>query len=141
MGGAEASSLAKELAAADIPVIVAPWMCHPWSWETHNCLPGPPLSDHNVLSALVEAGVQVALGNWDVRDRYVRNAIWEASWAAGSENPQLAVNLVSRNVEEILSLPPSDHFVVYSGNPFEFGASVALVFEEGAISRCWPEVE
>ncbi|KAM0811754.1 putative Amidohydrolase 3 domain-containing protein [Seiridium cardinale] len=141
LGGAEASLVAKDLATASIPVIMAPWMCHPWSWDTSNCLPGPPLSDQNPLSALMEAGVQVAIGNWDVRDRYVRNAIWEASWVAGSGNPRLAVDLVSRNVEDILSLPLSDHFVVYSANPFEFGASVALIFEEGAIRKCWPEVE
>lgn len=141
MGGAEASFLAEHLAEADIPVILAPWMCHPWSWDVRDCLPGPPLTEDTPASKLLDSGVKVALGNWDVRDRYVRNSLWEASWIAGPRNATLAVDLVSRNIQEILGLPETDHFVVYSGNPFEFGASVAVVFEQGEISLCWPDVE
>ncbi|KAH8881834.1 hypothetical protein GQ53DRAFT_799037 [Thozetella sp. PMI_491] len=141
MGGAEASHVAPHLADAAIPVIIAPWMCHPWSWDVRTCLLGPPLTDETPVSALVGAGVKVALGNWDPRDRYVRNAIWEASWAAGPDNASLAIDMVTRNVAEILGLPQSDDFVVYQRSPLEFGASVAIVFEQGRITRCWPDVE
>ncbi|KAF7593747.1 hypothetical protein BBP40_010923 [Aspergillus hancockii] len=141
MGGSEAHFLSHELAANSIPVIIAPWMCQPWSWDVQNCLPGPPSTDNTLASMLLDAGVDVALGNWDARDRYVRNALWEASWLAGPENPQLAVDLVSTNVERILGLPRSLDFVVYERSPFEFGASVALIVENGAVTRCWPDVE
>lgn len=51
---------------------------------------------------------------------------------------------MSRNVEEILGLEVEEtkrDFVVWEGNPLEFGASVVLGVdgEDGVVSLCWPE--
>lgn len=52
--------------------------------------------------------------------------------------------MVSKNVEEILGLEAEEgkkDFVVWEGNPLEFGASVVLAVDgvEGLVSMCWPE--
>ena len=54
------------------------------------------------------------------------------------------MNLVSRNIEQILSLDVKEEsrdFVVFEGDPLQFGASVVLAFDEqdGGVSLCWPE--
>ena len=139
MGGAEAHLIATELAAAQVPVIVAPfWGCEPLYWDSRNCLPGPPLTDRLGPEVLLDAGVKVAISNWDDSNNHIRNSIWEASWVAGPQNQSLALDLVSKNVEDILQLPQGRDLVVYEGDPFDFGASVALIFEEGRIQRCYP---
>ena len=50
--------------------------------------------------------------------------------------------MVSKNVEEILSLESSEEIVVYEGNPLEFGASVVLTIDpkKGLVTECWPTV-
>lgn len=144
MGGAEAHLLSTELAATRIPVIFAPfWGCEPLFWDGRNCLPGPPLKDQLGPHVLMEAGVQVAISNFDDTNNHIRNSIWEASWLAGPgiHNHGLALDLVSKNIEDILLLPRARDFVVYEGSPFEFGASVAMIFEEGKIQRCYPDVD
>ncbi len=51
------------------------------------------------------------------------------------------MDLVSRNIEEILALAKAEDFVVYEGDPLEFGASVVLAIDgdDGGVSMCWPE--
>lgn len=58
------------------------------------------------------------------------------------------MSLVSRNIEEILGLESEKgmddrkkDFVVWEGNPLEFGASVAFSVdgESGSVVECWPE--
>ncbi|KAI8965596.1 hypothetical protein F5Y11DRAFT_367932 [Daldinia sp. FL1419] len=142
MGGSEAHLLATELKEADVPVIVAPfWGCEPLFWDARNCLPGPPLTDRLGPQVLIDAGVKVGISNWDGTNNHIRNSIWEASWVAGPGNHSLALDLVSRNIEDILRLPRSRDFVVYEGDPFEFGARVAVIFEEGKVQRCYPDVD
>ena len=56
------------------------------------------------------------------------------------------MNLVSRNIEQILGLEVEEKtrdFVVFEGNPLEFGASVVMSFDgaNGEVSTCWPEVD
>ncbi|KAI0111757.1 hypothetical protein F4814DRAFT_423498 [Daldinia grandis] len=142
MGGSESHLLATELAETDVPVIVAPfWGCEPLFWDARNCLPGPPLTDRLGPQVLIDAGVKVGISNWDDTNNHIRNSIWEASWVAGPGNQSLALDLVSRNIEDILRLPHSRDFVVYEGDPFEFGARVAVIFEEGEVQRCYPDVD
>ncbi|KAK6957921.1 hypothetical protein Daesc_000711 [Daldinia eschscholtzii] len=142
MGGSESHLLATELAEAEVPVIVAPfWGCEPLFWDARNCLPGPPLTDRLGPQVLIDAGVKVGISNWDDTNNHIRNSIWEASWVAGPGNRSLALDLVSKNVEDILRLPRSRDFVIYEGDPFEFGARVALIFEEGKVQRCYPDVD
>ncbi|KAI1377768.1 composite domain of metallo-dependent hydrolase [Hypoxylon crocopeplum] len=142
MGGSEAHLVATELAEASMPVIVAPfWGCEPLFWDARNCLPGPPLTDRLGPQLLIDAGVQVAISNWDDTNNHIRNSIWEASWIAGHGNRSLALDLVSKNIEDVLQLPRSRDFVIYEGDPFNFGARVALIFEEGKVQRCHPDVD
>ncbi|KAI0841222.1 composite domain of metallo-dependent hydrolase [Hypoxylon sp. FL0890] len=142
MGGSEAHLIATELAEASMPVIVAPfWGCEPLFWDGRNCLPGPPLVDRLGPQLLLDAGVKVAISNWDDTNNHIRNSIWEASWVAGPGNRSLALDLVSKNIEDILKLPRSRDFVVYEGDPFNFGARVALIFEEGKVRSCYPDVD
>ena len=56
------------------------------------------------------------------------------------------MNLVSRNIEEILGLgveEASRDWVVYEGDPLQFGASVVLAVDgdggKGRVVECWPE--
>ena len=138
LGGSEAHLVARELASSQIPIILAPWSCEPLFWESRQCLPGPPLTDHFGAHILLNAGVKVAVSNFDDTNNHVRNSIWEAAWIAGPGNESLALDLVSRNIEEMLGLPRMRDFVVYEGSPFEFGASPAVIFEGGRVRRCWP---
>ncbi|KAI2621537.1 composite domain of metallo-dependent hydrolase [Hypomontagnella submonticulosa] len=142
MGGSEAHLVATQLADVDMPVIVAPfWGCEPLFFDSRNCLPGPPLTDRLGPQVLLDAGVKVGISNWDDTNNHIRNSIWEASWIAGPENQSLALDLVSKNIEDILHLPRSRDFVIYEGDPFNFGARVALIFEEGKVQSCYPDVD
>lgn len=49
---------------------------------------------------------------------------WTAKYAGLDE--KAAVDLVTRNVERILGLPPSRDLVVFEGDPLRYGASVVL---------------
>jgi len=64
---------------------------------------------------------------------------------------QEAVNLVSYNIEKIFELPISSSekgerqdFVIWEGNPLEFGAKIAMVVDEvrgaSVLKECWPEL-
>lgn len=156
-GGGEAYLLADELAAAGVPVVLAPFQCSQLTWEVRNCRAGPPLTDDRGANILLDAGVTVGLGNWDHRDRWVPNALWEAAWllrgrGVGDTEADLdtgldaerraAIAMVTSNMRQIFGLPVQDaaEFVVYEGDPLEYGASVALIVEQGVIQRCWPDV-
>ncbi|KAI1779135.1 composite domain of metallo-dependent hydrolase [Hypoxylon cercidicola] len=142
MGGSEAHLVATELAEAAVPVIMAPfWGCEPLFFDARNCLPGPPLTEKLGPQVLIDAGVKVGISNWDDTNNHIRNSIWEASWVAGPGNRNLALDLVSKNIEDILQLPRSRDFVVYEGDPFTFGARVALIFEESKVRSCYPDVD
>ncbi|CAG9948218.1 unnamed protein product [Clonostachys rosea f. rosea IK726] len=142
MGGAEAHLLATELSEVDIPVIVAPfWGCEPLFWDSRHCLPGPPLTDSLGPQVLIEAGVTVGIGSWDNMNNHIQSSIWEASWLAGPANRSLALDLVTTNVEKALKLSEARDVVVYEGNPFEFGACVALSLEEGIIRSFFPNAD
>ncbi|KAI1385486.1 uncharacterized protein F4822DRAFT_345518 [Hypoxylon trugodes] len=149
-GGGEAHLLAHELAAVDIPVVLAPFRCSRLTWEVRNCLPGPPLNDVAGPDILLDAGVKLGVGIWDHRDRWVTNALWEAGWLtrgrmgiSAEKRGELAVDIVTKNMREIYGLEVRDEkeFVVYEGDPLEYGSSIALIVEEGEIQKCWPDVE
>lgn len=79
-------------------------------------------------------------------DSHIHNIPIEAAWAAkfAGLSSKEAVDLVSRNIEKILKLDVKEEtrdFVVYEGNPLEFGASVVLSIDgdDGTLATCWPE--
>lgn len=79
-------------------------------------------------------------------DAHIHNLPLEAGWAAkyAGLGKREAVDLVSRNIEKILGLEVAEEnrdFVIWEGNPMEFGANVVLSFDgmEGSVGACWPE--
>ena len=79
-------------------------------------------------------------------DAHIHNLPLEAGWAAkyAGLGKREAVDLVSRNIEKILSLNVAEKkrdFVIWEGNPMEFGGTVVLSFdsEAGLVGTCWPE--
>lgn len=107
---------------------------------------GPPLTKSSA-EILQEAGVTfgIAIGASE-GDPQLQNLLIEASWAAkyAGLSQQNAVDLVSKNIEEILGLDLNgvQDIVVYEGNPLEFGANVVLTIEGGkGVVNCWPEVQ
>jgi imidazolonepropionase-like amidohydrolase len=68
----------------------------------------------------------------------------EASWAAkyAELSHHAAIKLISSNIEEILGVKRQKNrdIVIWEGNPFNFGASVAIAIDgdDGEISSCWP---
>ena len=72
----------------------------------------------------------------------IHDLLLEASWAAkyAGLSEKETINLVSKNVEDILGLGKTEDIVIYEGNPLEFGASVVLSLDgKGGIDECWPE--
>jgi hypothetical protein len=81
-----------------------------------------------------------------VVDAHIHNLPIEAGWAAkyAGLKKREAVDLVSRKIEKILSLDVIEEqrdFVIWDGNPLEFGGTVVLSFDpkEGLVGTCWPE--
>ena len=99
-GAAEAHILAEEIARANISVILTSPRSYPFTWEQrrmyvsfilflfffwclevvniHRRLPGPPLSKHSSVGALLEKGVNVAIGVVD--SSAARNTRFEIAW-------------------------------------------------------------
>ncbi|TID14531.1 carbohydrate esterase family 9 protein-like protein [Venturia nashicola] len=138
-GGAEAPSVADELAKAKIPVILTHYRGALDTWEKKDILPGPPLS-RSPASVLSEAGVLFGLAIESFQgDSHLHNLALEASWVAkyAGLSEHAAVNLVSTNIERILGLNGEEKgdIVVWEGNPLQFGASVVVTIDghDGAV--------
>ncbi|KUJ07432.1 composite domain of metallo-dependent hydrolase [Mollisia scopiformis] len=145
MGGGGAHLVADEIASANISVILTENRGAPDTFEKINTLPGPPLSKM-AAEVLANAGVKFGLAIEGESDSHIHNLPLEAAWAAkyAGLSSNDAINLVSRNIEQILSLDvkeDSRDFVIYEGNPLEFGASVVLSIDgdDGMVATCWPE--
>ncbi|KAH8658291.1 hypothetical protein BX600DRAFT_524683 [Xylariales sp. PMI_506] len=154
-GGDGAPHVARELAEADIPVILTANRGSIAEWATLDSLPGPPLS-RSPASILTEAGVKFAIaieGQTPEFESRIHDLALEASWAAkyAGLSDLEAIRLVSRNVEDILGLEPSGDVVVWEGNPLQFGSRPVLAFQEvqdmmGStterfveLATCWPD--
>lgn len=141
-GGAEAPLVADELAAANVSLIFTHHRGAPDFWEKKDILTGPPLTPSPV-AILQEAGVRFALAIQNHEgNSFIHNLPIEASWAAkyAGLSEQQAVDLVSTNVEKILSLNATEDIVVWEGNPLEFGATPAVVIDGDTkqVVSCWP---
>ncbi|GAD92509.1 conserved hypothetical protein [Paecilomyces variotii No. 5] len=143
-GASEAPAVAKQLAAADIPLLFTAAHGAPDTWEKKDALAGPPLTESPV-KVLSEANVTFGLAFPPESDWHLHSLGIEASWAAKDSglSSESAVNLVSRNIEHILDIPvdeKSRDFVIYEGNPLQHGASVVLSVDgdDGSITTCWP---
>ncbi|KAH8802876.1 hypothetical protein F5884DRAFT_803522 [Xylogone sp. PMI_703] len=146
-GGAGVPEVAEDLAAAKIPVILTSLRDAPYDWEKKDTLVGPPLTK-SPAEILADAGVLFGITYASMNDAHVHNLAIEAAWAAkfAGLSDREAVDLVSKNIEEILDLKLDDKardFVVFEGNPLEFGASVVISVDgtSKTVANCWPEAQ
>ncbi|KAI0123869.1 hypothetical protein BJ170DRAFT_687117 [Xylariales sp. AK1849] len=147
-GGYSAPLVAKELAEANIPVILSATRPGPASWAGKDCLTGPPLT-RSPASVLGEAGVHYAVSvesEIPVVDSRIHDLALEAAWVAkyAGLSEHEAVRLVTKNVEDILGLKPSKDIVLWENSPLQWGGSVVLSFEETEggnieVGTCWPD--
>ncbi|RFU72609.1 carbohydrate esterase family 9, partial [Trichoderma arundinaceum] len=148
LGGKEAPYVAKELAAAKIPVILSENRPAPDAFRERDAVVGPPLT-RSIASYLKEAGVTFALAIFETTmpvDYRVHDLGPEAGWAAkyAHLSQEDTVRLVTSNVESILGLEKSKDLVVFEGNPLNFGASVVFSFHANdktgklEVATCFP---
>ncbi|KAJ4858939.1 amidohydrolase family domain-containing protein [Trichoderma breve] len=148
LGGKEAPYVAKELAAANISVILSENRPAPDVFRDKDAVVGPPLT-RSVASYLKEAGVTFALSIFETAmpvDYRVHDLGPEAGWAAkyAHLSQEDTVRLVTSNVESILGLEKSRDLVVFEGNPLSYGASVVVSFHANVetgkleVATCFP---
>ncbi|KAH9484599.1 hypothetical protein JR316_0004081 [Psilocybe cubensis] len=133
-GGSEAHLLAKEIASADVSVILTSSRPYPGTWESRRILPGPPLSRKSSITTLLDAGVNVAIGT--VNESAARNTRFEIAWAAlesnGTISKSQAIALASTNLHKALGvrhhkLSIPDLILYSGGSPFDLESKVTGV--------------
>ncbi|OAG02488.1 uncharacterized protein CC84DRAFT_1126831 [Paraphaeosphaeria sporulosa] len=133
IGAAEAHLVATELAAAKIPVILAPLQPHQGSWDQKRCLTGAPLTNGTTINWLLDAGVLVGLSveeTWETRDLGLLAGI---AYANSEERLNLnqALDLVGRNVYKALGIEVNvsggEEWVVWEGSPLEIGGRIRAI--------------
>ncbi|EGN99656.1 hypothetical protein SERLA73DRAFT_159873 [Serpula lacrymans var. lacrymans S7.3] len=139
---AEAHLLAKEIAEANVGVIVTPPRSFPYTWEGRRILLGPPVTEETVVSVLTSHNVTVGIGPQGVEEEEpmagwaVRNLKWDAAWVSigshGEISKAQALAMASTNIETLLGVqvnPIDGDIVATSGGDllsFE-GKVVAIV--------------
>ncbi|KAG0708992.1 hypothetical protein DFH29DRAFT_821582 [Suillus ampliporus] len=134
-GATEAHLLAHEIARAGVSVIVTQSKPFPWTWEQRRILAGPPITHESLVTALLKAGVNVAIG---VNDEYdARNTRFEVGWSLLTSNGAIdrttALALCTTNLEKALGVQrdmPQDLVAFRGGDVFEFEAKVVGVISE-----------
>ncbi|KAL2206186.1 carbohydrate esterase family 9 protein [Sarocladium strictum] len=131
IGGAEAHILAKELAEANVGVIVSPAQSTGDTWDARRTLSGAPLTNGTTLDQLLAAGVTTAIGlkeDWMVRDLGLAAGIAYHN-GEGRVSEAAALDLVSTNVYKILGgeVENDTHFVVHEGSPLDIGSRIKAV--------------
>lgn len=158
--------VAKELADADIPILLSEDRPAPDHFRDKDAVVGPPLTP-SVASYLVDAGVKFAIAIYYhstsslVAPRDIVNHMRvdmpvdfkihdlgpEAAWTAmyAGLNEKETVRLVTTNVESILGLKTKNKdLVVFEGSPLQYGASVVLSFHADdasgklEVATCFP---
>ncbi|KAI5118175.1 hypothetical protein M0805_008416 [Coniferiporia weirii] len=129
-GAAEAHLVAKELADADVGVVVVPSRPYPSNWDQRRILPGPPLTKDSAISLLLAHNVTVGIG---IKDGWsARNTRFDAAWAAlevaGDITKTQALALASSNLEKLLGLDVeaelSDLVATEAGDMFDFESKI-----------------
>ncbi|KAH7377344.1 amidohydrolase [Pyrenochaeta sp. MPI-SDFR-AT-0127] len=132
IGGAEAHLVAKELATANIPVVLAPLLPHAQSWDQRRGLTGPPLTNVSV-NILLDAGVSLGISveeTWESRDLGLLAGIAYAN-SEGRLSEKDALGLVGGNINKILGIEKEgnpetkkNEWVIWEGSPLEIGGKV-----------------
>lgn len=131
----EAHLLAHEIAKAGVSVIVTQSKPFPFTWEQRRILAGPPITQESLVTALLKAGVNVAIG---VNDEYnARNTRFEVGSSLLMSNGVIdrttALALVTTNLEKALGVQremPQNLVAYRGGDVFEFEAKVVGVLSE-----------
>lgn len=134
IGAAEAHLVATELAAAKIPIILAPLQPHQGSWDQKRCLTGAPLTNGTTINWLLDAGVLVGISveeTWETRDLGLLAGIAYAN-SEGRLKLEQGLDLVGRNVYQALGIHEanvfgSEEWVIWEGSPLEIGGRVRAV--------------
>ncbi|KLO20165.1 composite domain of metallo-dependent hydrolase [Schizopora paradoxa] len=141
-GATEAHILAKELAEANVGVILNPVRPFPYFWDARRIMPGPPLSQDSALVHLLQHNVTVGLGvmgigtSTQISAWSARNTRFDVSWAMAEAGGYLskseAIAIASSNVEKLLGISPDiaqdGDFVVTSGaDLFDLQSKVVAV--------------
>ncbi|CAK7234653.1 hypothetical protein SEUCBS140593_009016 [Sporothrix eucalyptigena] len=134
LGGAESFLVAKELAAAHVGVVLAPFRSYRTSWEERRALTGAPLTNGTAVDVLLDAGIVVGIGleeDWVLRDLGLFAGIAYAN-GGGRLSERAALALVSTNIDSLLGFDTkaatsSKHFVVHEGSPLEINSRVKAV--------------
>jgi len=85
-GATEAHILAREIAEANVGVILNPVRPFPYTWDSRRIMPGPPLSQDSALVHLLKHNVTVGLGvmgintNTQISAWSARNTRFDVSW-------------------------------------------------------------
>ncbi|CAK5276604.1 unnamed protein product [Mycena citricolor] len=120
-GALEAHLLAKEIAEANVSVVVSPGKPFPGAFEMRRSMPGPPLTGDSSFTILLKHGVNTGIG---INQVYLaRNARFDMSMtqlnSAGMIDQAAALAMASINVERALGLnPPAfgmEDLVAYRG--------------------------
>ncbi|KAG1735265.1 uncharacterized protein EDB91DRAFT_1250481 [Suillus paluster] len=135
VGATEAHLIAHEIARAGVSVIVTQGKPFPSAWEQRRILAGPPITQENLVTALLKAGVNVAIGVVDEHD--ARNTRFEVGWSLLTSNGAIdrttALALATTNLEKALGIRremPQDLVAYRGGDVFEFEAKVVGVISE-----------
>ncbi|ORX98366.1 hypothetical protein BCR34DRAFT_593207 [Clohesyomyces aquaticus] len=139
LGASESHLLARELAAEQISIVLAPLLPHAQSWDQRRGLTGAPLTNGTVIDSLVKAGVLVGIGVeevWETRDLGLLAGIAYAN-GEGRLGEQDALNLVGANFERMLRKGRGsgeerrrkwrEEWLVWEGSPLEIGGRVRAV--------------
>lgn len=134
IGAAEAHLVAKELAKADVSVVLAPLQPHQGSWDQKRCLTGAPLTNGTTINYLLDANVLVGISVeevWETRDLGLLAGIAFAN-SEGRLTLEEGFDLVGKNFYKALGIEEpkvkgSDEWVVWEGNPLAIGARVRAI--------------
>jgi len=131
-GGAETHLVAPALAAAKVPVVLAPLLAYQQSWDQRRALTGAPLTNGTAVDALLAAGVLVGIGPneaWEARDLPLMAGVALAN-GQGALNYSEALKLVGENFYKMLGIEAASdegEFVVYEGSPLEIDGRLRAV--------------
>lgn len=130
-GGAEAHLVAKELATADVGVILSAAQPLGMSWDARRALTGAPLTDGTTATRLHDAGVTVAIGineGWQSRSLALDVASIHHN-SNGKISAREALKLISSNVHKILGIKENTegHFLVHEGSPVDITSRIIAV--------------
>ncbi|KAF8207137.1 carbohydrate esterase family 9 protein [Mycena galopus ATCC 62051] len=133
VGASEAHLLAKELGESGVGVILNPARPFPFFWEFRRILPGPPVTEHTAVSALMAHNVTVGLGVIEIWE--ARNTRFEIAWAslaAGGMSKADALALGSTNVAKLLGAKAprkltQDLVVTRGGDLLGFNSKVVAI--------------